>query len=103
MSVIVSVRNGNISDTLKKYAETKAARLVEDYPKITSIKVILDMQKTRSKAEIIVRGKHTDVEADVETYDMYESIDAIIEKVNVQLKKHLDKVQDHHKLPVKDE
>ncbi|MEI6055824.1 MAG: ribosome-associated translation inhibitor RaiA [Lentisphaerota bacterium] len=103
MSVVVSVRNGNISETLKEYAENKVSKLIEDYPIITSIKVILDMQKTRSKAEIIVRGKSTEVEADVETYDMYESIDKVVEKAHSQLKKHHDKLQNHRKGQGKEE
>lgn len=103
MSVVVSVRNGNISETLKEYAENKASKLLEDYPKITSIKIILDMQKARSKAEVIVRAKGADVEADVETYDMYESIDSVVEKAHAQLKKAHDKIQNHHKGEIKEE
>lgn len=103
MSVVVSVRNGNISETLKEYAENKASKLLDDYPKITSIKIILDMQKTRSKAEVIVRAKGADVEADVETYDMYESIDSVVEKAHAQLKKAHDKIQNHHKGEIKEE
>ena len=105
MSVIVSVRNGNVSDTLKKYAESKAGKLVEEYPKITSVRVTLDMQKFRCKAELIVRGKNVDMEADYESFDFYESIDAVIEKVIHQLSKYIDKVKDHkshHKIPIKE-
>ena len=97
MSVIVSIRHGNISDTLKRYAETKAEAIVSDYPKITSVRVILDCQKSHHKAEILVRGKHLNIEADYESFDMYDSIDAVVEKTNTQLRRHLDKVQDHYK------
>jgi putative sigma-54 modulation protein len=97
MSVIVSIRNGNISNTLKVYAENKAAAIIDDYPKITSVRVILDCQKSRHKAEILVRGKNLNIEADYESFDMYDSIDAVIEKTNTQLRRHLDKVQDHYK------
>ncbi len=97
MSVIVSIRNGNISNTLKVYAETKAEAILSDYPKITSVRVILDCQKSRHIAEILVRGKNLNIEADYESFDMYDSIDAVIEKSNTQLRRHLDKVQDHYK------
>lgn len=97
MSVIVSVKSGNLSDTLKTYAEEKANTIVENYPKITSVRVILDTEKSRHKAEIIVRGKNVNIEADEETFDMYDSIDGAIEKANTQLKKHVDKLQEHHK------
>lgn len=103
MKAIVSVRNGNISETLKEYAVNKADSLFEDYPKITSINIVLDMQKTRSKAEVIVRAKGLEVEADTETYDMYESIDSVVDKAHAQLKKHHDKMQNHHKHEVKEQ
>ncbi|HBM15523.1 MAG TPA: ribosome-associated translation inhibitor RaiA [Lentisphaeria bacterium] len=97
MSVTISVKNGNISETLKEYAQNKAAKLIEDFPRITTVTIVLDMQKTRSKAEIIVRAKQTDIEADAETYDMYESVDTIIEKAYAQLKKQHDKITEHRK------
>ncbi len=97
MSVVVSIRNGNISDTLKNYAEAKASALVEGYPKITSTKVVLDAQKSRYKAEILIIGKKFNIEAEHEEYDMYDAIDAVIEKAGIQLKKYYDKKQDHFK------
>jgi putative sigma-54 modulation protein len=97
MGVIVSIRNGNISDTLKTYAETKAETIIDNYPKITSVRVILNCQKFRYKAEIIVRGKNLNIEADYESFDMYDSIDVVVDKTNKQLRRHLDKVQDHYK------
>lgn len=96
MSVIVSVRNGDFSDIMKKYAETKAEKLMENYPKITSVRATLDLQKFRYKAEFIVRGKNVDVEADYESFDLYESVDKAAEKVEHQLDKHIDKIQDHN-------
>ena len=97
MSVIVSIRNGNISNTLKVYAENKAAAIIDDYPKITSVRVILNCQKSRYKAEFLVRGKNLNIESDYESFDMYDSIDAVIEKTNTQLRRHLDKMQNHYK------
>lgn len=103
MSVVVSVRNGNISETLKEYAENKASKLLEDWLKITSIKVILDISKTKNKAEILVRAQGVDIEADMESYDMYESIDSVVKKAHIQLQKHHDKLLNHHKGQGKEE
>ena len=44
-----------------------------------------------------------DVEADIETYDMHESIDSVVEKAHAQLKKQHDKIQNHHKREIKEE
>ena len=99
MSVIVSVRNGDISDTLKTYADNKANAIIDDFPKITSVRVILETQKSRYKAEILVRGKNLNIEADYESFDLYDSIDAVIDKANTQLRRHFDKAQHYHKAP----
>lgn len=97
MSIIISTRNNNVSDTLKEYAEKKARIIVESYPKITSVRVIIDSQKSRYTAEIIVRGKELEVEATAESFDVYESVDAVIEKANKQLRRYIDKKHNYGK------
>lgn len=102
MEINVTGRHMSVTDALKEYAESKLKAVVEGYNKITSAKIILDVQKTRSKAEVIVHGKNINVESDAESYDMYESIDTVIKKVDKQLQHHFDRVQDHHKVPIKE-
>ena len=65
--------------------------------KISSARIVLNLEKTRHLAEVIVHGKGLDIEADSESYDMYESIDAAMGKIERQLERYFDKKQDHHK------
>jgi len=93
---------------MKNYAEEKLKGILEDKHKITNVKIVLNLEKTRHKAEIIVHGKNLNVEADSESYDMYESIDDAVGKINRQITRYFDKKQDHHKaghtaVPVIDE
>ncbi len=97
MEIIVTGRHVSVTDALKDYAQGKLHAILDGAHKINTAKVILDVQKTRSKAEIIVHGKNIDIEADAESFDMYKSIDTAVEKVDKQLSKYFDKVQDHHK------
>lgn len=98
MDIIVSGRHVTVSDEMKEYVKQKLETILDGRPlKITTVRVILDIQKNRHKAEVIVHIKHHDLEADAETYDMYESIDAMVEKIEVQILRYLDKAQDHHK------
>lgn len=97
MEITVTGRHMEVSDALREYATRKLEDIIQDVHKITSAKVILDMQKGRSKAEIIIHGKHLDIESDFESYDMYQSIDSVMEKAGKQIDKFMDKVQDHHK------
>jgi ribosomal subunit interface protein len=83
---------------MKQHVEDKLKPVV-DVPnlKITSVRVVLDVEKNRCKAEIIVNMKNHDLEAVTETLDMYQAIDQSIEKIDSQIRKLLDKVQDHHR------
>jgi putative sigma-54 modulation protein len=97
MEIIVSGRHLSVTEAVKNYAKEKLEAILSPYHKIGNVKIVLDVQKTRCKAEVIVHGKNLDVEADAESYDMHESIDAAVLKVEHQISKHFDKIQDHHK------
>ncbi len=97
MEIIVSGRHISVTEAIKTYAEEKLEAILASYHKIGTVRVVLDVQKARCKAEIIVHGKNLDMEADAESYDMYESIDTAIAKIDHQLTKYFDKIQDHHK------
>lgn len=97
MEITVTGRHMEVSDGLREYVTRKIQDIVKDVHKITSAKVVLDMQKGRSKAEIIIHGKHLDIESDFESYDMHQSIDNVMEKAAKQIDKFMDKIQDHHK------
>lgn len=97
MSIIISGRHVSVSEEMKSYTESKIQPFLHDRYKISSVRVILEIEKNRHKAEIIVHAKNCEFEADCETLDMYESIDLAVAKVGKQISKHFDKKQDHHK------
>ena len=97
MTIMVSGRHVSVTDAMKEYAESKLKAILEDRHKITNVNIVLDLQKTRHKAEIIIHGKNLNLEADSESYDMYESIDSALGKIDRQISKYFDKKQDHHK------
>ncbi len=96
MEIIVSGRHLSVTEAVKNYAKEKLEAILSPYHKIGNVRIVLDVQKTRCKAEVIVHGKNLDMEADAESYDMLESIDAAIVKIGHQISKHFDKIQDHH-------
>lgn len=97
MEIIVSGRHISVTEAVKNYAKEKLEAILSSYNKIGNVRIVLDVQKARCKAEVIVHGKNIDVEADAESYDMHESIDAAVAKVDHQISKYFDKIQDHHK------
>jgi putative sigma-54 modulation protein len=97
MEIIVSGRHLSVTDEIKTYAQAKLEAILGEYSKIGNVRVVLDVQKSRCKAEIIVHGKNINIEADAESYEMRESIDAAVAKIDHQISKFFDKIQDHHK------
>ena len=78
-----------MTDSLRDYARKKIEGLHLDYPKIIEAKVILDVQKNRQIAEIILFcTNHITIEADTESRDMYVSLDETIEKIARRMRKH---------------
>ena len=98
MQIIIAGRHFTVSDTLKQEInERLEGMLTHVHLKISTVRVILDVEHTnRCKAEIVINMKNSVFEADVTTRDMYESIDTVIDKIEIQVRKYLDKKQQHH-------
>ncbi len=104
MQVIISGRHVTVTEGMKLHIEAKTLDIVSRRAlKVSSIRAVLSMEgQNRYKAEIIVNMKNHSFEADAETQDLYESIDLAVEKISCQIKKLVDKVQNHRKTPIRD-
>ena len=101
MQIIIAGRHFTVSEALKEDINVRLKAILDNIRlKITTVRVILDVEKnTRCKAEVIVSLKNSFIEADVTTRDMYESIDSVMDKIEIQVRKYLDKKQQHHGEP----
>ena len=86
-----------ITASLKDYVEGKFQRLERHFEHITQIHVILTVEKERHKAEATLHVNRGNLFADAERQDMYAAIDGLIDKLDRQLKKHKEKLTDHHR------
>ena len=100
--VKVTGRHVSITEAIKNYAVSKIEHLHLDYPRIIEAHVILDVEKHRHFAEVILHcNNHITIEASEETDDMYASIDAVASKVARQMRKYKTKILRNHR-PRKD-
>jgi putative sigma-54 modulation protein len=89
LPITVTVRHEQVTDSLRDYARKKIEGLHLDYPKIIEAKAILDVQKNRQIAEIILFcTNHITIEAHSEARDMYVALDETIEKIARRMRKH---------------
>ena len=96
--VTVTVRHEEPTDSLREYATSKIDGLSLDYPRIIEAKAILDVQKKRHIAEILLFcADHIVIEASSETEDMYKSIDQTIDKIARRMRKHKTRLMKKHR------
>jgi putative sigma-54 modulation protein len=100
--VKVTGRHLPITAAINDYVTKKIESLHLDYPKIIEAHVILEVEKYRHSAEVIlVCSNHITIEACEETDDMYAAIDAVVDKVARQMRKYKTRLMKKHR-PRKD-
>lgn len=88
LPITVTVRHETVTDSLREYAQKRIEGLHLDYPRIIEAKVILDVQKNRHIAEILLFcANHIVIEAHTEGPDMYAAIDDTISKIARRMRK----------------
>ena len=96
MPTEVTARHMHAADKIQDYAKRKAKRMLEAFPRIERIHVILNIEKYRNIAEVVVQARsHIRIEAEESSNKMRTSIDSAVEKIEKQLRKLRHKVQDH--------
>jgi putative sigma-54 modulation protein len=97
MQVHITGRHVTITDAVREHIYQKIERSLSGLSRVHDIQVTLDLQKRTHMAGIVVTGKdHIHLEAEEESDNMYKSIDQAIDKIERQLRKLREKVQDHH-------
>ncbi|HXL27306.1 MAG TPA: ribosome-associated translation inhibitor RaiA, partial [Chthoniobacterales bacterium] len=94
----VTGRHVSVTEAMKEYCRRKVATLHLDYPKIIEVQVILDVQKYRHQAEVILHcSNHITIEARAECNDMYASIDQVVDRVARQMRKCKTRLMKNHR------
>jgi len=84
------------SDSLKSYAEEKLDRVTKYIDEPISAQVFFTVEKKiRHIVEIVVIAKGISTKASESTNDMYAAIDAVIDKIERQLKRYKEKIKAH--------
>lgn len=96
MQLSISGHHVDVTDALKSYVEEKLKKLERHYDHITNTHVILTVEKLEQRAEATVHMSGAEVFADANCDDMYAAIDKLTDKLDRQILKHKEKVQDRH-------
>jgi putative sigma-54 modulation protein len=96
MQINVKGHQVEVTTALRDYTASKFERVTRVFDQLHDISVVLGIEKLLHKAECTMQLSGKTLHADATAPDMYAAIDALIDKVDTQLRKHKEKLTDHH-------
>lgn len=97
MNLQISGHHIEVTPALRDYVEQKLTPVVNHFDRVTAVIVTLSVEKLKQKAEVTVRMPGKDIFVESAESDLYAAIDVLFDKLNRQIQKHKQKVQDHHR------
>ena len=86
-----------ITPPLRNYLKNKLTRIERHFDHVTDVHVILSVEKLRHTAEATVHISGGKLFADSTEENMYAAIDGLTDKLDRQIKKHKEKITNHHR------
>lgn len=105
MQVRISTRHGEISEATREKIAKKVEKLQRYFERLMSIDVTVDLEKEdEPNIEVIATAEHkNDFVAAHRSKDMFGSLDQVIAKLESQIKKYKEKIQNHNRPGAVDE
>jgi putative sigma-54 modulation protein len=95
MNLNITGHHVEVTPAIREYVTSKLDRVIRHFDHVTSVHVILSVDKLEQKAEVTLHVKGKDIFADATNADLYASIDALVDKLDRQVVKHKEKLSDH--------
>ena len=91
MRVIITGRHVKVTAALRRYIETRVTRLDRYGVMLRDVQVIVDVEKYRHIAEVILTLNGARIQGKASTNEMYSSIDQVLEKISTQVRKRKER------------
>ena len=96
MQLSVTGHHVEITAAMRSYVEKKLDRIVRHFDHVIDTHFVLTVEKLLHKAEATLRVRGETIHALASEGDMYAAIDALADKLDRRLRKHKEKLTDHH-------
>jgi putative sigma-54 modulation protein len=101
MNLTISGHHLEVTPALREYVLTKLDRVIRHFDQVVDINVLLTVEKLKEKerrqrAEVTLRVKGREIFVEQAHEDLYAAIDQLIDKLDRQVCRHKDRIQDHH-------
>ena len=99
MQIKISTKHGDISDATKEKITQKVEKLRRFFDRLTSLDVVVNLEKADEPiVDVTISSeKRNDFVASYQSNDLFGSVDQIVAKLEQQIKKHKEKLQDRGK------
>ena len=96
MQLNVSGHHIEVTESLRSYVESKIEKIERHFDLVSGVHCILTVEKLQHKAEATVNVNGGTIYADAVEEDMYAAIDGLVDKLDRRVRKHKEKLVDHH-------
>ena len=101
MNLTISGHHLEITPALRSYVTNKLDRITRHFDQVVDVKVLMTVEKQKEKerrqrAECTIRVKGSDLFAESAHEDLYAAVDELVDKLDRQVVRHKDRLQDHH-------
>ncbi|MBU3647947.1 MAG: ribosome-associated translation inhibitor RaiA [Limnohabitans sp.] len=101
MNLTISGHHLEVTPALRSYVAGKLDRITRHFDQVVDVKVLLSIEnqtekERRQKAECNIHVKGSDMFAESAHEDMYAAVDELIDKLDRQVVRHKDRLQNHH-------
>ena len=93
MKLTVTGRNIEITDGIRNHLNDKMDKTIADLGEAADVHLALSVEKHRHFAEVTVKTKGFTLHSQVETEDLYTSMDKALEKMEKQIRKNKEKAK----------
>ena len=95
MQITTTFRHMEPSDALKSYAEEKLERVKKYIDEPIVAQLFMSVEKIRHTAEVTLTAKGITIKAAESTNDMYAAIDAVVDKIERQMRRYKERIKAH--------
>ena len=98
MQIAITCRHGQLRNSVREHIEDKSEKLLTYFDRVAAIEVTVDFQGDLVRVEILVdaQRKHDFVAVD-EGENISQTFDRALHKMEHQIKKYKQKLQDHRR------
>ncbi len=101
MQIRISTRHGSVSEETQSRIRAKVEKLTRLFDRLTAIEVTIDLEhRDEPNVDLRVSAEHKrDFVAANRSDDLMGSVDQVVHKLEQQLRKYKEKIQNRHRTP----